>query len=128
MTHGSPDRFPAALHWAIRAALDKKAEDVLVLDLTPLGAFTEYFLICSGSSGRQVQAISDAVEEKLARGGSLHARPEGYLTAEWVLLDYGDFIAHIFSQRARLYYDLERLWRAARRIEFSDRPSEVAEK
>ncbi len=103
------------LGWAIEAAQNKKAADVTLLDLRELGAFTDSFLLCTGFSGPQVQAISEAIEEQLAGRGVRLAHREGYNTAEWVLLDYGDFIVHIFSERARRFYDLERLWRTARR-------------
>ncbi len=86
-----------------------------LLDLRELGAFADYFLLCTGSSARQVQAVSDEIEEQLGRRGVRVQHREGYETAEWVLLDCGGLIVHIFSERARLYYDLERLWRAARR-------------
>ena len=88
-----------------------------VLDLSKLGAFTDAFLLCTGFGARQVQAISDAVEEQLARRGMRLEHREGYEQAEWVLLDYGWFLVHIFTERARHYYDLERLWRAARRMD-----------
>jgi ribosome-associated protein len=106
----------------VQAAQDKKAQGVTVLDFAALGAFTDAFLICSGSSERQVQAISDEIEEQLGRRGRRLLHREGRAGSEWVLLDYGEFIAHIFHERARLYYDLERLWRSARRIDFPDEP------
>lgn len=110
------------LQWAVQAAQDKKAQGVTVLDLAALGAFTDAFLICSGASERQVQAISDEIEQQLGRRGRRLVHREGRAGSEWVLLDYGEFIAHIFHERARLYYDLERLWRSARRIDFPDEP------
>ena len=102
---------------ALRAASDKKALDLVVLDLRPLASFTDYFLITSGTNVRQVQAIADEVVERLKHEGTRAARVEGYNTAEWVLLDYGDFIFHIFEDKARRFYDLERLWRDAARVE-----------
>jgi len=114
------DSFSPELRWAIEAALNKKAAAVTVLDLRKLSAFADYFLICSGASSRQIQAISDEIEEQLARRGMALAHREGYENAEWVLLDYGDLIVHIFSERTRPYYDLERLWRAAHRIEIPE--------
>ncbi len=108
---------------AVEAAQDKKAAGVTVLDLSSLGAFTEYFVLCTGFSARQVQAISDEIEERLARDGLRPAHREGYATAEWVLLDFRGFLVHIFSETARRFYDLERLWRSARRIEFPDESS-----
>jgi ribosome-associated protein len=115
------DSLSPQLRWAIEAAQSKKAADVTLLDLRDLSAFTDYFLLCSGFSTRQIQAISEAIEEQLGRRGVTLAHREGYEAAEWVLLDYVDFVVHIFSERARLYYDLERLWRAGRRMEIADR-------
>lgn len=116
----STDSLRPEIRWAIEAAQNKKAAAVTLLDLRELGAFTDAFLLCTGFSSRQVQAISDEIEEQLARRGVRLAHREGYDTAEWVLLDYGDFIAHVFSERSRQFYDLERLWRAARRTDFPD--------
>lgn len=106
------------IRWAVEAAQDKQAVDITVLNLTGASAFAEYFLLCSGSSQPQIKAISDAIEERLDREGIHLAHREGKSTAEWVLLDYGYFVAHIFSERAREYYDLERLWRNAERVDF----------
>ncbi len=111
--------LPEAVGWAADAAWEKHAEAIVVLDLRGMGAFTDFFLICSAGSGRQISAVRDAVEEHLERRRIRAAHREGRGTEEWVLLDYGRFVVHIFSQRARLYYDLERLWRAARRHEFA---------
>jgi ribosome-associated protein len=111
---------------AVEAAQDKQAVDITVLNLSEAGAFAEYFLLCSGQSQPQIQAIGEAIEEKLRRQGRHVAHREGKSSAEWVLLDYGDFVVHIFSERARQYYDLERLWRSAERITFpapSPRPA-----
>ncbi len=108
------------LRWAIEAAQSKKASSITVLDFTTLGAFTDGFLLCTGYSARQVQAISDEIEEQLARRGLRAPHREGYETADWVLLDYGGFLVHVFSERARHYYDLERLWRAAARTDVPD--------
>jgi ribosome-associated protein len=102
---------------ALRAASDKKALDLVVLDLRELASFTDYFLITSGTNVRQVQAIADAILEKLKEQGTRAERVEGYNTAEWILLDYGDFIVHVFEDKSRKFYDLERLWREARRVE-----------
>lgn len=112
------DELDAEVRLAIDCALDKKAEDLRILDLRKVASFTDLFVIASGNNQRQVQAISDEVEEQLKK--QLSARPiriEGYRTAEWVLLDYGDFIFHIFNQESREFYDLERLWRDAAKIE-----------
>jgi ribosome-associated protein len=105
------------LHWAIDAAQSKKAADMTLLDLTNLSAFTGAFLLCSGLSTRQVEAISDAIVDAGARRGIHLAHREGKSGAEWVLLDFGYVVAHIFTERARKFYDLERLWRAARRTD-----------
>ena len=101
---------------AVRAAGDKKALDIVVLDLREIASFTDYFIIASGTNVRQVQAVADEVVEKLKKQGTRAARVEGYKTAEWVLVDYGDFILHIFEDKARQFYDLERLWRDAKRV------------
>ena len=101
---------------ALRAASDKKALDIVVLDLREIASFTDYFIITSGTNVRQVQAIADEVVEQLKKQGTRAARVEGYNTAEWVLVDYGDFILHVFEDKARRFYDLERLWRDAVRV------------
>ncbi|MDQ1559574.1 MAG: ribosome-associated protein [Pyrinomonadaceae bacterium] len=101
---------------ALRAASDKKAHDLVVLDLRPIATFTDYFMIASGTNARQVQAIADEITERLKREGTRAERIEGHKTAEWVLVDYGDFIVHIFEDKARRFYDLERLWREGRRV------------
>jgi ribosome-associated protein len=103
---------------AIEAAQSKQADAITLLDLTGLGAFTDYFLLCTGYSTPQVQAITDAIEEALKARGLRPQHREGRSGAEWLLLDYGGFIVHILTERLRLYYDLERLWRMARRINF----------
>jgi ribosome-associated protein len=103
---------------ALGACVEKKAEDVAILEMEKgSGAFTDYFVVCSGTNPRQVQAISDEVEQRLEKVGLHPVHVEGYKQAEWVLLDYVDFVVHVFSQKARKYYDLERLWKAARRLE-----------
>jgi len=107
------ERLLAALH----AAGEKKAIDPVVLDLREIASFTDYFLIVSGANERQVQAISDEVYEQLKKSGQAAARVEGYKTAEWILLDFGDFVVHVFEQKARKFYDLERLWRESKRVE-----------
>src|SRR5881397_2489391 len=106
---------------AISACLEKKAEELTLLELEQeSGAFTDYFVICSGTNPRQIQAISDEVELRLKRAGLYPNNIEGYKPAEWVLIDYVDFVVHVFSESARKYYDLERLWRSATKIEPSD--------
>jgi ribosome-associated protein len=102
---------------ALHAASEKKALDPLVLDLRGIASFTDFFVITSGTNRRQVQAISDGVVENLKKNGTGAARVEGYQTAEWILIDYGDFIVHVFDEKARRFYDLERLWREAARVE-----------
>ena len=103
---------------AIAACESKKAFDVSVLKLDASSSgFTDYFLVCSGANPRQIQAISDEVEEKLERAGLRATHVEGRQQAEWVLLDYVDFVVHIFSERARRFYDLERLWKSAQRLD-----------
>src|SRR5438445_10893307 len=103
---------------AIRACQEKKAEDLAILELEQgSGAFTDYFVICSGTNPRQIQAISDEVELRLKRAGVYPNNIEGHKQAEWVLLDYVDFVVHIFSASARKYYDLERLWKSAKKID-----------
>jgi ribosome-associated protein len=106
---------------AVRACDDKKAEDLTILELDKnSGAFTDYFLICSGQNQRQIQAISDEIELRLKREGVYPHNIEGYNQAEWVLLDYVDFVVHIFSETARRYYDLERLWRSGKKLQVSE--------
>jgi ribosome-associated protein len=100
---------------AIEAALDKKAQDAVVLDLADVCSFTDYFLICTGTSTRHNQTIADAIEETLRQDGARPLHVEGHTEGEWILLDYVDFVVHIFSARAREFYDLERLWRAGKR-------------
>jgi ribosome-associated protein len=104
---------------AVEAAQDKQALDISVLNLWGSAAFADYFLLCSAGSTPQMQAISDGVEERLHRAGRRVAHREGRGSAEWMLLDYGFLIVHIFSERARQYYDLERLWRNAERIDIN---------
>jgi ribosome-associated protein len=101
---------------AVAAALDKKAEDLIVLDLTKASAFTDFFVICTGTNRRQVQAIADAVHESLTKRGSKPALTEGYERGEWILIDYFDFIVHVFMPATREFYSLEKLWGDAERI------------
>ncbi|HLH07895.1 MAG TPA: ribosome silencing factor [Terriglobales bacterium] len=106
---------------AVHACEDKKAEDIAILELDKdSGAFTDFFVICSGSNPRQVQAISDEVEQRLSRSGERPANVEGYKQAEWVLLDYVNFVVHVFSPKARNFYNLERLWKSAKRFQPSE--------
>jgi len=102
----------------VRAAESKKATDIAVLDLTGITAFADYFVICNGSNQRQIQAISDEIGIQLKqRAHELPKSVEGYNQAEWVLADYGDLLIHIFTPKAREYYDLERLWRSAKHLQ-----------
>ena len=106
---------------AIQCAADKKAFDMVALDLRSIASFTEFFIIASGSNQRQVQAIADEISEQLKK--QLSTRPvriEGYNSADWVLLDYGDFVVHIFNGESREFYDLARLWRDARKVEIPE--------
>ncbi len=103
---------------AILACQEKQAEQLSILELEQgSGAFTDYFVMCSGTNPRQIQAIADAVDERLEQMGLRVTHREGYKQAEWVLLDYVDFVVHVFSEKARQFYDLERLWKSARRME-----------
>jgi ribosome-associated protein len=111
---------------AVRAALDKKAIDVVVLDLRNTPAFTDHFVLCSGLSQRQVKAIADAVEEALRAVKVRPAHIEGYDRADWILMDFFTFIVHIFTPQTREFYSLERLWGDAERIEVKD-PLPVAD-
>ena len=114
------ERIRAAVH----AAGERKALDTVVLDLRDVASFTDFFVITSGTNVRQVQAIADAVEEHLRKNLRVKpARVEGYNSAEWVLLDYGDFIFHVFEAKARRFYDLERLWRDAARVTLPEETS-----
>lgn len=113
-------KLPKPVAAAIEAARDKKATGVVVLDLRKAGAFTDYFVICSAANPRQVQAIADAVEQALKTHKQRPSLVEGYARAEWILLDYFDFVVHVFSKHARDFYGLDRLWGSATRIEFPD--------
>ena len=117
--HPGTPRLSSDLTAGIAAALEKKALDVLVLDLRKASAFTDFFVICTGANIRQVQAIADAVQQALARSGTKPALVEGYDRAEWILIDYFDFIFHVFTPATREFYALERLWGDAERIEVS---------
>ena len=115
-------RLPQQITWAIDAAEDKQATDLVVLDLRKAAGFTDYFVICSAQNARQIRAIADAITETLAAHGAKPAHVEGYDRSEWVLLDYFDFIVHIFAPDTRMFYGLERLWGNAERIEIPSRP------
>jgi ribosome-associated protein len=115
------ESLPKGVRLAVEAAQEKKAVAITVIDLSSAGAFTEYFVICTGYSTPQVQAICTEVEEQLHK--KLHRSPEhreGYRSAEWALLDFGGFVVHVFSEHARRYYDLERLWRSSPTLAIPD--------
>ena len=117
------ESLPQGVKLAVEAAQEKKAAGITVLDLNEVGAFTQYFVICTGYSTPQVQAICTEVEGQLHK--KLKRSPEhreGHRSAEWALLDFGGFIVHVFSDQARRYYDLERLWRSAPKLEIPDEP------
>ena len=110
---------------AIQACLEKKAEELTILEMEKgSGAFTDYFVLCSGTNPRQIQAIADEVELRMKSAGLGPAHVEGYKQAEWILVDYVDFVVHVFSEKARKFYDLERLWKTAKRLE----PTELTKK
>ena len=102
---------------AVRAADEKKAQGMLVLRLSAITEFTDYFIICSGNSSRQTKAIADEIVERLKSSDVRPLNTEGYNNAEWILIDYGAFVVHIFTEESRRFYDLERLWRDAERVE-----------
>lgn len=111
--------FDGRIRTAMQAAAEKKAIDLTVLDLRGVATFTDYFLIATGANKRQMQAIADEIVDQLKRRGSPAARVEGYQAAEWILIDYGDFIVQVFDEKSRKFYDLEYLWREAKRLEVS---------
>ncbi|MEO5896470.1 MAG: ribosome silencing factor [Vicinamibacterales bacterium] len=116
-------KLTAEVSKAVQAVLDKKGADVVVLDLRDTPAFTDFFVLCSGNSQRQVKAIADAVEDTLRAAKLRPAHVEGYDRADWVLMDYFSFIVHIFTPQTRSFYALERLWGDAERIDVSDQPA-----
>lgn len=117
---GGKLRLTGEVGKAVRAALDKKAIDVVVLDLRGTPAFTDFFILCSGNSQRQVKAIADGIEDALRTSKVRAAHVEGYERAEWILMDYFTFIVHVFTPQTRDFYSLERLWGDAERIDVSD--------
>ena len=122
-----PPKFNKSVAGAVRAALDKKAIDVVVLDLRKADGFTDFFVICTGTNQRQVNAIADGVQDTLRTEFS--ERPhmaEGNDKSQWILLDYFNFVVHVFSRECRAFYELERLWGSAARYEFSDEESDTA--
>ena len=113
-------KLPAQLETAVAAAESKQAQKIVVLDLRKSAGFTDFFLIASGTNSRQVRAIADGVMESLAGKGAKPAYVEGYDRSEWILLDYFDFIVHVFGPETRVFYDLERLWGNADRTEIGE--------
>ena len=107
---------------AVRAAEEKQARNIRVLDLREVTSFADYFVIASGANSRQIQAIADEIHQRLKKLGEMPNSMEGYDNADWILMDYGDYLIHIFSEKARLYYDLERLWRDAKTVESAPAP------
>jgi ribosome-associated protein len=107
---------------AVRAAQSKKALDIVVLDLREITSLTDHFIICTGTNVRQNQAIADEIHLQVKQRGELPISREGYDNAEWILLDYGDFIVHIFLEKTRTFYDLERLWRHAKKVDLPPEP------
>ncbi len=115
------DELRSQVATAVRACQGKKAEDISILELGEhASGFTDYFVLCSGANPRQVQAIADEVDHKLSAAGVQPKHMEGYNQADWVLMDYVDFVVHIFSESARKFYDLERLWKTAARRDVAD--------
>jgi ribosome-associated protein len=108
-----------ALKIAVNAADDKKAHDLVILDISRIASFANHFLLCTGDSSRQMQAIADEVEKRLKATGVRPSHMEGYQNSEWILMDYMDLVIHIFSKNARAFYDLERLWRDAKKMDAS---------
>jgi ribosome-associated protein len=102
---------------AVNAADDKKAHDLVALDISGIASFASYFLLCTGDSSRQMQAIADEIEKRLKASGIRPSHVEGYQNSEWILIDYLDLVVHIFSKTARAYYDLERLWRDGKKLD-----------
>ena len=121
-TTGGRKRLPAEVTRAVRAAFDKKATNVVVLDLRHTPAFTDFFVLCSGQNSRQVKAIADSVEDTQRAAGVRPSHVEGYQRADWILMDYFTFIVHVFAPHTRDFYSLERLWGDAERIEMNDEP------
>jgi ribosome-associated protein len=120
MTSKKPSlKIPEPLQQALKAAADKQAQDLVVLDLRPVATFTDFFLLVSGTNQRQLVAIVDALLENLRKRQVRPDHIEGYPRQEWILLDFGSFIVHVLTPRMRSYYDLERLWGGARRMEVS---------
>ena len=117
-----------ALKIALKAADDKKGRDLVALDISQIASFASFFLLCTGDSSRQIQAIADEVEQRLRERGIRPSHVEGYRNAEWILMDYIDLVVHVFSKNARAYYDLERLWRDGKKLDVESLLREAAPK
>ena len=105
---------------AVAALDDKKAEDICVIDISEVSVLADYFVIAGGNNTSQIQALADSVEEKLGKAGYPMKQIEGYQSANWVLLDFGDIIVHVFDRENRLFYDLERIWRDGKRVDLQE--------
>lgn len=117
-----------ALKIALKAADDKKARDIVALDITRIASFAGYFIFCTGDSSRQIQAIADEIEKRLKKAGIRSSHIEGYRNSEWILMDYFDLVIHIFSKEARAFYDLERLWRDGKKLDVDKLIREASKK
>jgi ribosome-associated protein len=118
----STPMLPSELAAAVRAAYEKKATDVVVLDMRTIPSFTDFFLLCTSQSQRQMRAVAEAIEKALLDEGVRPAHIEGTEGSEWILLDYFDFVVHVFTASRRRFYGLDRLWGNAVRIEVPDSP------
>lgn len=114
--------LPPQVRLSVKAGQAKKGEDVLVLDLRELTSFTDFFVILTGNSSRQNAAIVESIEQDLKKKKTRPLGIEGKEVGEWILMDYGDFVVHVFSKRAREYYSLEKLWGDAPRVAYADTP------
>ena len=114
--------LPSEVRLSVKASQAKKAEDILVLDLRDLTSFTDFFVIVTGNSSRQNVAIYESIEQDLKRQQTRPLGVEGKELAEWILMDYGNFVVHVFSRRARDYYSLEKLWGDAPKVAYTERP------
>jgi ribosome-associated protein len=112
--NSEPSSADASWRIAVAAADEKQAKDLVVLDLRGITSFADFFVICTGNNQRQVQTIADEIDKQLRATGERAISVEGYSQGEWILADYGDFLVHVFSEKAREFYDLQRLWRAAK--------------
>lgn len=112
--------------WCVNAALEKKAKNIILLNVKEISAFTDYFLICSGASDRQVQAIASSIREKMKKQGVLPLGVEGESHGQWILMDYDDVVVHIFYEPIREFYDIERLWSEAPHMNVDENAVELA--